>query len=462
MKNIKIKNIFILIVMALMFSACEKWIDHDLNKNPDSPENPPMSVILPAAQGRIAYHTGTYDVSGTTGMWMQQIQGAARQAAIIGNYTFVSSDVVNLWNSLYRDATMDLNIIIQKSQTEEEKSPYFEGVAKILLAYDLGLASQLFGDVPYREAWQGIENKHPVYDPQEQLYGDLQTMLDEAITALQADPALNLFDPADGDMIFNGDLNAWIKTAYALKARLAIHLTKRNSNAYQQAIDFINAGGMESNADDCQFNFGLGDTEANPLYQFDEQREDAAQSPLFTTYVTDLNQFVVGTDTLDDPRLTVFQTESDDNGVRTFGSYFGAKDAPIHFITFAEQQFILAEALYGVGNESAAKDTLLAAIRTSLEKFNVFDAAWFAEVTAKISPLSGQALFDEIMNQKYVAMFLQPEAFVDWRRTDIPQLTPVTGTEIPRRFPYSEEERNFNRNIPPVTSIYARNWFDAE
>lgn len=459
----RLKYLVLAAIGFLTILSCEKWIDPDLNINPDSPQDPPMEVVLPAAQGRIAYHSGGFDVTGTTGMWMQHIVGASRQAQIIGNYTFVSSDVVNLWNSFYRDAMMDLSLVIQKSQEEASRSPHYEGIAKIMLAYDLGLATQLWGDVPFDEAFQGIDNKHPVYDPQSDLYTTLQTMLDEAITALNADATENIFDPSGGDMIFGGDADAWIKTANALKARFALHLSERNSaTAYQNALDYIAAGAFESNADDFQFQFGLGDTEANPLYQFDDQREDAGQNPEFTDFMIALNRFIVGTDTLDDPRIPIFQTESDATGVQTFGSYFGAKDAPTHLMTYAEQLFIQAEASFHVSTEQDAKDALVDAIQASLDKFDVDDAAWMAEVSAKIAALSGTALEEEIIHQKYIAMFLQPETFVDWRRTDLPALIPVRGTEIPRRFPYSEEERNFNRNIPSVTSIYARNWFDVE
>ncbi len=458
MKNSKLKYLIYIAIGVFTLISCEKWIDPDLNIDPDSPVDPPMEVILPSAQGRIAYHTGSFDVTGTTGMWMQYIVGASRQAQIIGNYTFVEADVANTWNSFYRDAMMDLTLVIKKSQTEASKSPYYEGVAKVMLAYDLGLATQLWGDVPYTEAWKGLENKHPAYDAQSDVYATIQTLLDEAITALNADPDENIFFPDDGDMIYNGDTDAWIKAARALKARFAIHLSERNGDAaYQNALDYIAAGAFESNDDDFLFNFGQGDTEANPLYQFDDQREDASSSTGFKNFINTVNDF-----TSEDPRLVIFQTNTEETGEKTFGSYFGAKDAPVHFMTYVEQLFIMAEAYYHVGTEQTAKDTLIAAVSASLSKFGVFNAAWLAELSAKITPLTGAALEQEIMQQKYIAMFLQPEVFVDWRRRGFPVLTPTSGTQIPRRFPYSIEERNFNRNIPEVTSINARNWFDVE
>jgi len=463
--KIKIYHLTLIILTIIMFISCEKWIDPDINVNPDSPEDPSMEVILPNIQGRIAYHTGGFDVTGTICMWMQQITGASRQAAIIGSYTFVEADVANLWNSFYRDAMMDLSIIIDKSKEEGAVSPYYEGIASVLMAYDLGLATQLWGDVPYSEAFQGLDNKHPKYDAQQEVYDTLQALLARAITKLQVDPADNIFDPTAGDMIYGGDLDLWIKTARVLQARYAIHLSKRNSDAYQNALDFLAAGGYEDNSEDCQFMFGTGDTENAPLYQFDEERTDAvASNDLFNLLITSV--ITAGGDTLGDPRLPVYQDTAGTGGTgeANFGSYFGALDAPVHLVTYVEQQFILAEALYNVGavTEDSVRTVLKNAIAASLNKFSISDAAWTTAYDSVLNTITGADLLTEIMTQKYIAMFLQPEIFVDWRRTGVPALNVAVGTNVPRRFPYSSEERTFNRNIPNVKSIYARNWFDPE
>ena len=45
-------------------------------------------------------------------------------------------------------------------------------------------------------------------------------------------------------------------------------------------------------------------------------------------------------------------------------------------------------------------------------------------------------------------MYLQPEAYADWRRTDIPALVPVSGTAVPVRWHYSSDEYLFNSSSP--------------
>jgi hypothetical protein len=74
----------------------------------------------------------------------------------------------------------------------------------------------------------------------------------------------------------------------------------------------------------------------------------------------------------------------------------------------------------------------------------------------------------QIIMQKYVALFCNPETWTDWRRTGYPTLTPVTGTQIPRRFPYPQSERQFNLqnlnaavpNHADPNFIYTRIWWD--
>jgi len=70
---------------------------------------------------------------------------------------------------------------------------------------------------------------------------------------------------------------------------------------------------------------------------------------------------------------------------------------------------------------------------------------------------------EKIMDQKYIAMFGQCEAWADWRRTNMPALTPNPNaqiTEIPRRLPTVIEERLYNSNAPSNTDITAPVWWD--
>ena len=85
-----------------------------------------------------------------------------------------------------------------------------------------------------------------------------------------------------------------------------------------------------------------------------------------------------------------------------------------------------------------------------------FEAANANEDAASIT-------MSKIMSQKYIAMFTQPEVYSDWRRTNIPALTPNAGanlTEIPRRFPTAQDERLYNTKAVVNSNLLDPVWWD--
>ena len=77
------------------------------------------------------------------------------------------------------------------------------------------------------------------------------------------------------------------------------------------------------------------------------------------------------------------------------------------------------------------------------------------------SDATGQALFEAILEEKYVALFLNIEIWNDWIRTGLPRLKPYSGRQIPRRILYGSVERNGNPNIPPPDRQPLRSANDA-
>ena len=126
-----------------------------------------------------------------------------------------------------------------------------------------------------------------------------------------------------------------------------------------------------------------------------------------------------------------------------------------------EQKFIEAEILARSGDINASK-VLTEAVAISYT--NIFnDSTGTANaLTAypynNADPVANR--LKSVMMQKYFAMFFQPESFADWRRTDIPNLTPNSGTAIPRRYLYPNDEKTTNPNTPSVTLYSPRVFWD--
>ena len=138
---------------------------------------------------------------------------------------------------------------------------------------------------------------------------------------------------------------------------------------------------------------------------------------------------------------------------------------PIVLCSFAELKFIEAEANLRLGNKTASKTAYTAAIKASLAGWGVAQAdadAYLAQTN--VTP-SGDVTLQNIMEQKYVALYTQFESFTDWRRTSLPALTPVKGNSVPRRFPTSQNQRLFNgANVPAggldANWIFKAMWWD--
>jgi len=476
MKHKILTKIMLFVLLVVTISSCsKKWIDTDLNVNPDAPVDVPMNLILPSIEARLAFDIiGSNDVTRPQSLWMQQMTGIARQSMAEGAYSFRSGDVNNLWGNVYSGVLMDAKQLINKAV--ELEAPHFEGVAYILTAATLGVASDNWNSIPWSEALQGDENLRPSFDSQEAIYTTIQQQLTKGIELLGADPGIY---PLNGDIIFEGASSKWIAAAYALKARYAIHLSKVNPNAYTEALSYLD-NAIASNDGNMYYYYTSGDvSNANPLYLFMSDRGDIRVSFLATTLLNATN----------DPRLPMYATPIADtlvindveylpgefvgapigealDGASQPGPGLASSNTSTAIITFAELSFIKAEAMFKTSDEAGAKAALKAGIEASLNEYGVFDQTWFDGVSTEIDALSGAPLFERIMNDKWVAMMYNSEAFVDWRRTGFPVLVPnalATTPEIPRRFPYATDPITYNPNTPDLgnTPLYHRVWWDA-
>jgi hypothetical protein len=122
-------------------------------------------------------------------------------------------------------------LFLQKGQAEN--APAYVGIAKTLMAYNLGIATVNWENVPYSQADQ--KNFTPDYDTQEQIYATIQKLLDEAITELAKNTGTK---PAADDLIYNGDTAKWTRLAYSLKARYAMHLSNKNPQQAATGRDY--------------------------------------------------------------------------------------------------------------------------------------------------------------------------------------------------------------------------------
>ncbi len=467
MKKINIKLIGLVFLMALAFGSCKSWIDTNINTNPDLPADVPMSSILTGVQANMAYNTiGGNDISRVTSIWLQYYQGIARQSQSTANYYWLESDDNNLWVTDYTNTMMNLQMIISKSATANNIT--YKGVAEVLLANTLGVVTDVWGDMPYSSAFQGIANLNPSFDNQQKIYTTIMNLLDDAIIQL-GDPTA----PAiDGDVMYGGDPALWLQAAHTLKARYILHLCKLQPTAFADALAALD-GGISSNDNDCQFAFFDAAGQQNPLFQFMQQRGDISMAQVFIDTLNLVRH---------DPRLPLFATVSLDTTRPYFGNGWGETSndaslpgnavasaaAPVPFVTYVEALFIKAECLYQTNAPvEQVRIALIDAVTASMQKFGADYVTWMTFYSSYINVSSGPPLYKEIMMQKWIALYNQAEAFNDWRRTNnviglsANPTTAAQKNEIPRHYPEAQTEVNYNPNTPKGIDLWTRVWWDV-
>ncbi len=467
MKN-SIKFIIALFA-AFAIVSCDQWIDDDINVDPNNPVDVSEAQLLPAAQGGIAYSAGG-ELSRYTGYWVQNITGISSHAARHETYGTNEADVENLWKFYtYAGTLMDLHRLIDKAV--EGKSPHYSGVGKVLMAYKLGVTTDLWGDIPFQDAFKGDEgNITPKYEKQEDIYNTLFKMLDEAVVELSATKSVK--SPGSDDLMYKGDLDKWKKAAYALKARFYIHLSKvKNDEAYTNAIAAAKKA-FTSSTDNLVFKFGENANENAPLYQYLDQRGG---------YIGGVGKYMI--DLLKnngdaDPRISVYAKPNEDgnyegiepgateaDGKSEIGDWFAKKDAIVSLVTYAEIKFIEAEAEFAKSSpdKAAAATAYNTAVKASLAKYGVSDSDWESR---NASETAATITLAKIVKAKYIATFLQDETFSDWRRhSDIFNLKlakKARTNAIPRRLLYPQSEQEYNKeNVPQNVKITDRVWWDV-
>lgn len=467
------RHAVLFVVLLLTTSACDGL--SDINEDPNNPLDVAERLQLPALESNFSYEIIANAAVRIPAHWIQHLawSGAPPSADL---YDVDESDVNNLWEFFaFTDVLNNARGLAMQAETNGNFA--YAGIAKIHEAWTYSILTDLWGDVPLSEAFDP-DNLSPAYDTQEEVYQHVFALLDEAVADLQMDSPQTPGPSAD--LLYGGDLEAWTRLAYTLKARFSMRLSKAPGyDASKQAMEALEAleQGFQSNADDAEFTYFDQAGAENPWYQWVIDGKWDTRDQLSVYYVNLL-------ESLDDPRLPIharpvgavdtdglvedFDPDSiyyegqpsggeglgaDD--VSSIGEFFSAPDAPLTWISYASSQFVKAEATLTTQGAAAAQPIYEHAIRADMEKLGV-DAVEIDDYIASLPPLTAAGVDpeQEILTQKYIANFINVEAYNDWRRTGYPELQPVDAPErridiIPLRFPppASELARN-EANIP--------------
>ncbi len=471
-------------LVALSAGGCKDFLD--VNTNPNSPQTvtanlylPPMlhwMVTAPMYDGRFV---GRY-----TQMWMLPGSSSTPSTWDRMGYDPSSDNGGEQWRDVYWSLGSNLVTMMQKAAAEQRWD--LLGVGYVMKAWGWQVLSDLHGPIIIKEAFDPTRFSFD-YDTEQFAYQEVQRLLDSAIVNLQrTDGAVDKNYLAVGDHLYNGDASKWVKLAYAFKAINLNHFSNKSTYNPQAVMDAVDKS-FASNADDAVFPFpAAGANDDRNFFGPTRGNLPSYRQTIFALQLMDGTQFG-GTV---DPRMSrilgpsrdgvfrgldpnvgnalVIITDTTKRPYNVFG-YAGSPPAgsPSRYIftdkarfplaTYAEMQFIKAEAAYRKGDLATAKQAYVNGVSASIDFVNAHNSddgqtptqissAEKAAFLASPNIVPATITLSHIMSQKYIALWGWGfnDIWLDMRRFHYTDVDPVSGVEVFRGF-----------NLP--TNFYADN-----
>ncbi|MEO7102441.1 MAG: SusD/RagB family nutrient-binding outer membrane lipoprotein [Gemmatimonadaceae bacterium] len=437
-------------VLTVVASGCNNFLKSDnVSKDPNNPLQATPKQFFGSVQSNL-WQMQSGDLARLTSLWMQQVVGVQRQMLQEYQYSGVveGSFDAEFARAYQGGGSLDLRKIDSISTIFGDS--VFLGISQIVEAWMIGTDADIWGDIPYSQADSFFTYKTPVLDPQQQVYASIQTLLSQGIANLQTGAGVG---PQGVDLVYGGDPAKWTALAHTLKARFYLHTAEQlGTPAYTNALAEANMG-ISSNDGDYIANFsGSQAAESNPWWQFVDPSGPTGRSGDLIGGPSFLSDLMTS---LGDPRFAdYFDLTSDSTS--SFSIYRENTTYPQPYVTYNENLLIKAEAQLQTGAAGPALITL-----------NQERAAWATATPwhrAYTLPPIGASSLNAIMTEKYIVLFQNVETWNDYKRTCIPNLTPVNGGDqngvIPGRLLYPLQERQTNPNVPLPGQQPPRNWND--
>lgn len=241
------KKYFLFIAAILILgSSCKKDFLSVNETNPSVATSVPGNLILPAALSATANIMNTprnnFDfIFYFLGQWSISKSYAQPTDYLQYNITNISSPMNNFSNFYLAAKGFD---DIEKASTTPQQSIYL-GIAKIMKAYIFTNLVDMWGNVPYSEAFKGAGNFKPKYDDAKAIYEDCVLQIENGVAAIKAAPIDANVPTSAYDIMYAGDVTKWIKFANTLKLRILLHqsgMTGRYDSYIKASIAKISGG----------------------------------------------------------------------------------------------------------------------------------------------------------------------------------------------------------------------------
>jgi hypothetical protein len=477
--------------LALLSSCTNSELDK-INANSNNPTDVTSKFIIPDIETSTAFNIVGSDLSFFASIYMEhevgtynQMWDAETRVSEPTSSSTYDDDWINLYNNLKNAKT-----VISKCSTggEEAGNQITKGVAEVLAAYNLGVLTDLFGNVPWSQACN-LSILQPQVDTQQSVYTALFAYLDSAIVDLAGKDAAFSGSLGSQDFIFGGNASLWTKFAYGLKARYTMHLLYRSSNQTTDLNNIITWAqkSFASPSEDAKYAEyqGQGTSAASPFAQFYNDRDYFSVSQSFVNKLTarkDPRDSVLFMDANWNLRTDPSQIFAAPNGtpiqqqdIYDISVYSAGFKIPTNLLSYHELQFLEAEAYARLNDlpdawtalQSAVASCISTKITALVNDVNAEqglgavatnNSSIQAYLTNSVQPLFAVNPLKEIMVQKYLGFYGAEgealEAYNDYRRLQalgessyIELDNPLNTTKFPLRYGYGTSDVTANPNI---------------
>ena len=488
------------LIGSLCFAAVSCSDQEAMNVNPNAASNVPSNMVMNAAEKWTMDNIYDNWFSGRQCLVYCQ-QWSQRNYTEEDRYQIRES--VN--NSYFKYMYMGLNnfqkVINMNTDeaTKDASSAYGANcnqiaAAMIMKVWLADLMTDTWGSIPYSEALklESDDVLYAKYDDQKDIYDQLMKELTEAVNMIDEDETAFI----SGDVIYGGDASKWKKFGNSLKCRLAIHMSKVDSNWKSYIAEALASGVMESNDDAAKFQYSNAGSEYCKFYEgfYVDRRNDFAINKVLADLLKGqpdtLNVKSHPWEGVIDPRIHIFTVDdgiwngmcvATQTGVQAklftqdgVASWYH-NQPPILYKTFAVPLMTYAELKFIIGEYNGfSTDDYKEAVAASIEYwYDVMGGTISdAEIEEFVEAVSQNVNAEAYAIQKYIDLFTNgTEAWTEIRRTGYPNqiLRPgehsgVLGTTVYDFEPLSEVKGDIISRVKYPTdesTLNGANWKEA-
>lgn len=458
--------LFLSLILILGFTSCSNFLD--VNTNKDSPTTITVDQALPTACFYASQEV--YDHAEYAVYLAQALTTSAKSQTGVYAYSagweFLSMNRHPQWRRHYYDLGANINEMINVANKIDSKN--FTLIGRTIMLQSTLFTTDVFGAMPRSQAYKSTS---PSYDSQEEVYDWMFQEADDLVKLYNDNDWINNVNnipiTKKMDRIYNGDMKKWGLYAKALRARLWLRKLPNWDNTTEvcnKIITMVDDILNDPNWEEPLYHYQGGTNEQNcpwgpaaPVINSWESRSNRLASSIPTKFFgyallggyerkTTVRRYAL------DPRAEKMMTPresgsgSGSDALRWLESNIGMdnsmkvtyypdlyagsgknpytqNDGYIALITDEELLFIKAEAQYWAGDKNGAYNTTIQAVKRNMKRYGIDMSELSGNALTRYNRffevrLPGASSFTiaDLMQQKFVAMYLQPELWNDIRR----------------------------------------------